>query len=167
MAIWILMLIIFAFGFVGGTVNAVIVDRGLKLPSHVGNVFDPGWLGNAGIGGIAAVVSWCIYGPLAAATVIPRSDDAMPLGTLALAAVGGAILTGIAGARWLSKEVNEKILRETVDEVTKSNPKLNEAVNSGTPAEAFQAAQRIMRTHRGLDDQLPPGPALTREPKGG
>jgi len=53
-----LMLSVFGFGCVGGVVNAILPpSSGFRLPRRVGDVFDPGWMGNVFIGGIAAFAS--------------------------------------------------------------------------------------------------------------
>jgi hypothetical protein len=99
-------------------------------------------MGKALIGGIGAVVSWSLYGPLAGASVVSAPDGSMAKGDLTLAAVGGALLIGFAGARFLTNEVDKKLLRAAGAEVSKDkDPALAAAFASGSPAAALQAAQ--------------------------
>jgi hypothetical protein len=74
--------------------------------SERGGILRPGWLGNALIGGVAASVSWSLYGPFAGVSITAATGiETATKGDLTLAAIGGAILVGVAGARWLSNEV--------------------------------------------------------------
>lgn len=175
MAVWTMLLIIFGAGLIGGTINALISDNGFVLPKKMSGIVRPGWLGNALIGGVGAIVSWSLYGPLAGAPIWTSSDQQKVEGTLTLAAVGGALLVGIAGARWLSNEVDKKLLRAAGTAAFEGGGKppaggteappappspadqrkaeALKALATGSPARALQAAQSI------ADE----GPALRRQ----
>jgi hypothetical protein len=62
MFLWKYMAIIFAFGAIGGVVNALLSDNGFILPKKEERdntkIIRPGFLVNIFIGGIAALVSW-------------------------------------------------------------------------------------------------------------
>lgn len=157
MAVWTLLLIVFMAGLVGGTMNALISDNGFVLPKNTDGILRPGWLGNALIGGVAASISWGLYGPLAGVSIFAATGGAStPQGDLTLAAIGGAILVGIAGARWLTNEVDKTLLRAAGVEATKkqSSDSLVAAFAAGSPAAALQAAQSTPET---------PGPELKRQ----
>jgi hypothetical protein len=157
MAVWGLLVIVFVAGLVGGTINALLSDNGFVLPKYTEGILRPGWLGNALIGGVAAAVSWSLYGPLAAVPIIAGAGaEATPKGDLTLAGVGGAILVGIAGARWLSNEVDKTLLRATAVAAAKKLPSENQitAITTGSPASALQAAQAAAEI---------PGPELRRQ----
>jgi hypothetical protein len=143
MAVWLLFLIVFGAGLVGGTFNALLSDNGFALPKYTAGILRPGWLGNALTGGVAAAVSWCLYGPLAGVSIVAVTGSGATKGELTLSALGGAILVGIAGARWLSNEVDKTLLRAAGVEAAKKQP--NDAlINSlmlGSPAVALQASQ--------------------------
>jgi cytochrome c biogenesis protein CcdA len=159
MAVWALLLIIFGAGVVGGTINALISDNGFALPTRTEGILRPGWLGNAFIGGVAAVVSWSLYGPLAGMPIVAATGGkSIATGDLTLAAIGGAILVGVAGARWLSNEVDKKLLRAAGLEAAKKNPSegLVAAFSLGTPATALQAAQSATEpalVHQAIESQ--------------
>src|SRR2546423_1460047 len=108
MSIWILLLIIVGAGAIGGVVNAVMTENGFVLPKQEkvdsGTILRPGFLGNLIIGGVAAGVSWGLYGPLANKVVFPPSLVATGDTGIALATLVGAVLVGVGGARWLTNE---------------------------------------------------------------
>jgi len=113
MNLWPLLAIVFGAGAVGGTVNALISDNGFVLPRRdVVNgvvVIRPGFLLNVFVGGIAGAVSWGLYGPFGAWYMLGSSDQGR--GGLTLAALVGAVLVGVAGARWLTSEAEKRVLR--------------------------------------------------------
>lgn len=156
MAIWVLIIIVFGVGLIGGTINALISDNGFILPKRENGILRPRWLGNALIGGVAASVSWSLYGPLAGASVITATrEGAATKGDLTVAAIGGAILVGVAGARWLSNEVDKSLLRAAGIAAAKRSPSddLIATLSTGSPAAALQAAQSAEV----------PGPVLRRQ----
>lgn len=157
MAVWILLLIVFGAGLLGGTINALISDNGFVLPKRMDGILRPGWLGNALIGGAAASISWSMYGPLAAVSIVAAAGGGSESkGALTLGAFGGAILAGVAGARWLTNEVDKSLLRAAGIEAAKNQPDARVAatLSTGTPAAAFQAAQSAFER---------PGPELRRQ----
>lgn len=161
---WRLLLIIFGVGAVGGFINALISDNGFVLPKSTAGILRPGFIGNMLIGGVAAAISWSLYGPLASLPLISvgAADPAPVKGELTLAAMGGAILVGVAGARWLSNEVDKALLRTAGAEAANRNsPELSVAFATRSPAGAVQAAQRAAGTTD--DSELPPGPTIRRQ----
>ncbi len=148
LSIWILLLIIFVAGAIGGTINALMTDNGFALPKTLDGIVRPGWLGNALIGGVAAAVSWTLYGSMAGVSIFSDSaENLQKQQGLTLAALGGAILVGVAGARWLSNEVDKSLLRVAGANAAKAKPEaendLLKAFAVGTPAAALQASQGV------------------------
>lgn len=137
MPLWGLLLIQCGMGLVGGLINALISDNGFLLPvaaetpDHV-RIWRPGCVGNAFIGAVAAATSWGLYGPFAAAVVagapVPGASVAQTYG-LTLAALASAVVVGVGGARWLTNEVDKKLLRSAA------------SVAAGKAADAPRAAQ--------------------------
>jgi hypothetical protein len=72
-------------------------------------VIRPGFLLNVFVGGIAGAVSWGLYGPFGAWYML--GDSGQHEGGLTLAGLVGAVLVGVAGARWLSSEAEKRVLR--------------------------------------------------------
>jgi hypothetical protein len=67
MNIWIIMLLIFGAGAIGGIVNAVVTDNGFILPKKVDTndgmkTIRPGIIGNILISGIAGLLSMSAFG---------------------------------------------------------------------------------------------------------
>jgi hypothetical protein len=134
-------------GALGGILNAFISDKGLQRPQTIntdqGRVWQPGWIGNVGIGAIGAGVSYMLYGPAAQATVIGGADTPSPF-VLSVAALGTAILTGLAGSRWLTAEVEKQLFKATADQLA-SKPAVSterkQEILAMPAAEAYMAAE--------------------------
>ena len=147
MFLWKYMAIIFAFGAVGGVVNALLTDNGFILPKKEQQgdtkIIRPGFLMNIFIGGIAALVSWGLYGPFAAIFIIGGTIDPN-IGTtgLSLTSVVGGLLVGVGGARWLTNEVDKKLLRAAASKAASGQPSDQKAlrISAAPPAEALNIA---------------------------
>ena len=113
MSLWALLAVVFGAGAVGGIVNALTTENGFVLPRRelVNGVWvlRPGFLLNIFVGGVAGAVSWSLYGPLATRYVIGGTGIDGDLG-LTLTGLAGAVLVGVAGARWLTSEAEKKAL---------------------------------------------------------
>lgn len=110
MKVYQIALIIFGVGMVGGIANALLSGNIFLFPKTdpgpPKNVFVPGLIVTAVIGGIAALVSWGLYGASSGSTINGQS-------TVTVAALAGAILVGFGGARWLTNEVDKTLLNKT------------------------------------------------------
>ena len=148
MSLWLALLIIFLAGAVGGVVNALISDNGFILPrteqTGEGGIIRPGFLGNILIGGIAACVSWGLYGPFAAVTIVGGPASGAGSGGAAagllLSSLVGAVLVGVGGARWLTNEVDKKLLRAAAGAAAGTPPSSDLAAKmaNATPAGALR-----------------------------
>jgi len=119
MNVWIPLLAVFAAGAIGGLANLLLAGDGFHLPKYdpPTGIYLPGFLGNIAIGGIAAIVSWGLYGPFSATVIIGAGrleghDDP----SVTLASLVGAILVGTGGARWLASEVDKRLFRSAAAE---------------------------------------------------
>ena len=151
MSIWNLLLVVCVAGGVGGIVNALLTDNGFILPrtetANQVKIIRPGVIGNIIIGAVAASISWGLYGPFNLAVVFgttPPSSGPLPQPYLTLAALVGAVLVGIAGAKWLTNEVDKKLLRAAASEAAARSPQPDAAreIMLATPADALSIAQR-------------------------
>jgi hypothetical protein len=113
---WITGMIILA-GMMGGIINALLSDSGgftfpTKEKVDGKTIWKPGAIGNMIFGGVAAFISWGLYGPFSQLVLIPSatSDDGP---YLALETVVGALLVGVGGSRVITSEVEKKILTLT------------------------------------------------------
>ena len=121
---WICALLITTAGALGGVVNALLTDNGFVLPKLLKRIWCPGFLSNILIGAFSAFASWSFYGSGAG---VDLATDANTLISLRFSALAGAFLVGVAGSRWLTNEVDKKLLRESVKEVAKQNLRPDEA----------------------------------------
>ena len=114
MNVLMLLSVVFGAGAVGGVVTALTTENGFVLPRR--ELVNGGWLWRPGVllivfvGGVAGAVSWGLYGPFATRYVIGGPGVDADLG-LTLTALAGAVLVGVAGARWLTSEAEKKVLR--------------------------------------------------------
>ncbi|WP_298964859.1 hypothetical protein [uncultured Methylobacterium sp.] len=143
--IWIAALAVFVAGAVGGLVNAFMTDNGFALPSSVelsgAKIWRPGLLGNAVVSAVAAVVSWGLYGVDANKNIFLASSlNFEP--HIDLAALSGAVLVGIGGARWLTAEVDKKLLRGAAMAAAskEADTALTYKLAVSTPLQALKAA---------------------------
>ena len=102
-------------GALGGMLNAYFSDHGLRRPSVLNGVWCPGAIGNVFVGAISAVVSWGLYG--SGAVIEVANPTGRDLVSLRLSALAGALLVGVAGARWLSSEVDKALLNKSVEKI--------------------------------------------------
>jgi hypothetical protein len=135
-------------GALGGIVNAIMVDKGFMPPSRDTvdgvTILRPGWVGNVIIGIVAAVVSWGLYGPLAQVDILHPDEAAAPIG-VALSSLVGAVLVGIAGARWLTNEVDKNVLRVAASKAAgaPANPELSRELALASPFQALEILKKL------------------------
>jgi hypothetical protein len=147
--LWLLLVIVFFAGAVGGLVNALISENvfwGWKK-EKVDNrtIWRPGIAGNMLISGIAACISWGLYGPFAASYIIggTKSDPLQAIG-LTLSALVGAVLVGVSGARWLTNEVDKNLLKQAASSAaaTKASETKAAKIAIATPFQAMKIAMK-------------------------
>jgi hypothetical protein len=142
--------IIMLSGAMGGFVNALVSDNGFIKPSEevAGDVtiVRPGFAGNILLGGMAAFVSWGLYGGFSNAVVYGTANgsgtDAI---SISISAIAGAVLVGMGGARWLTNEVDKKLLRNAAVNAAASKGSIDESrkMAASTPAQAFKIAKKM------------------------
>lgn len=148
--VWWMLLVVFAAGALGGLVNALISDNGFLWPQKASQngstIVRPGMLGNALIGGVAAAISWGLYGPDSAIALFGSATAQAPIAPLTLSGFVGAILIGVSGAKWLTNEVDKSLLRAAATTAAAANrgtPNQISAIASSTPANALAEAMKL------------------------
>lgn len=113
---WACALIVFAAGGVGGVVNALLSDNGFVLPRRIKGILCPGFLSNVLVGALAAFASWSMYGSGAGVDLARHASagDARAQISLTFSALAGAFFVGVAGARWITNEVDKRLLKASV-----------------------------------------------------
>jgi hypothetical protein len=109
---WVCALLISIAGAFGGVVNALLSDNGFALPRRVSGVWCPGAVSNILIGAFAAFSSWAFYG--SGASIELAENSARTVISLRFSALAGAFLVGVAGAKWITNEVDKRLLRESI-----------------------------------------------------
>jgi hypothetical protein len=103
-----------------GNATHAVGCRCLGLAQHTAviavegsSVLVPDFIGNVLVGAIAALISWCHYGPFPDRSLIKSSDPwgatSMREVGLPLAALAGAILVGFSGGRWITAEDERRL----------------------------------------------------------
>ncbi len=130
---WAIIIAVFAAGCFGGLTNAAIAgELGLPHSDAEAKVFRPGWLGNVLVGGVAALVFWGLYGPMAAAVVIGPSNPQGSPAVLHVSELFGALLTGVGGGRLLTAAVAKEISDREKAALTQAKDSLAEVVSKLT-----------------------------------
>lgn len=137
-------------GAVGGLVNALLTDNGFIMPrwedANAARIWRPGVLGNVLIGLVAAGISWGLYGPMGATPVLGGTSDASgTAGTLTLAGLVGAVLVGVGGARWLTGEVDKKLLRTAASQAAsgQASPSAAAKIMLASPAQVLKITKSL------------------------
>jgi hypothetical protein len=164
-----LVFLVALMGALGGVVNALLSDNGFFLPKRLKvdeqEIIRPGFLGNTLIGAASSFISWALYGPLASVIIA-----GMPNGTatnsgaatgVTLSSLGGAVLIGIAGSRWLTNEIDKTILKSAIIVSARSqasNPSEKQRVQTladtmslaSSPAQILRLAEELPKGNVGI-----------------
>lgn len=147
--IWIVVLIICVVGALGGAVNALMTDNGFVLPKTQEGIWRAGIVGNVIVSAVAALISWGITGQIATIVlfqiVTPETQSpaaAAPIILLTVGSLMNALLVGIAGARWLTNEIDKKLLQKAASDAKATPPNSDAArtILNATPSEALRWA---------------------------
>lgn len=142
--------IILLCGAIGGLINALLTDNGFVMPKteicNAGKVkiIRPGVLGNCLISAVAAFISWALYIAPAELTVTQLSFDHLKLGPM-----GGALLVGVAGARWLTAAIDKKLLRAAASDAAMQDGRteLSSKLAMASPADAWTMVKEDNALH--------------------
>jgi hypothetical protein len=110
---WHCALLICLAGAAGGAVNAIISANGFVLPKLRRSIMCPGFLADLLVGAFAAFASWAFYGSGASVNLAAQRDQRLVM-SFTFSALAGAFLVGVAGAKWITNEVDKKLLKESV-----------------------------------------------------
>jgi hypothetical protein len=144
--------IVMLSGAVGGIVNALVSDNGFVRPSEETTddvvIIRPGFAGNILLGAVAAFISWGLYGAFSSVVIWGSSSG---MGTaeisVSISSIAGAVLIGIGGARWLTNEVDKKLLRTAAVTAAASKASFDDSqkIARATPAQAFNIAKNMYK----------------------
>lgn len=138
---WICASLIAGFGGLGGVVNALLSDNGFALPRKDSGIWCPGALTNILVGAFAAFSSWAFYG--SGASVELAQQNARAVMSLRFSALAGAFLVGVAGAKWITNEVDKRLLKETVKVAVESEKLPKERAEHITEGSARQVLHEV------------------------
>ena len=111
---WCCASLVSVFGAFGGVVNAALSDTGLALPHRdkESGVWCPGAMLNIVVGAFAAFASWSLYG--SGAGINLGAESLRTVIGFNFSVLAGAFLIGVGGAKWISSEVDKRLLKESV-----------------------------------------------------
>ena len=137
-------------GAVGGVINALVSDNGFIKPREETaenvTIIRPGFAGNILLGGVAAFISWGLYGAFSSTIVYGAVSGAGSQEvSVTISSIAGAVLVGIGGARWLTNEVDKRLLRTAASTAAASRESFDDAqkIAVSTPAQAFNIAKKM------------------------
>lgn len=106
MNIWQVIFLVAGLGTIGGILNSALMGE-FKLPQidKETKIWRPGWVGNALVGSVAAVIVWGMYGPLASYDVLSGQNQDIHLTVSQLLA---SILIGIGGGKILTQMADKQ-----------------------------------------------------------
>jgi hypothetical protein len=138
---WTCAALIAAAGALGGAINALISDNGFALPRYRHGIWCLGFLSNVLVGAFAAFSSWSFYGSGAAIDLVDVSRREKL--SLTFSALAGALLVGVAGAKWITNEVDKQLLKETVKIIgpKQLSREQCEEIVKGSPMEVLRQAE--------------------------
>ena len=119
---WVCALLVGIAGACGGLVNALLSDNGFAIPRQESGVWCPGAISNILVGAFAAFSSWSFYGSGAAIDLGLAGDSTRTAISLRFSALAGAFLVGVAGAKWITNEVDKRLLKESVKVAASGKP---------------------------------------------
>jgi hypothetical protein len=134
---WICATLVCIAGAMGGFVNALMSSNGFALPKRVNGVWCPGAVSTIVAGAFAAFASWAFYGSGAAIDISRPAE----LAHLQMSALAGAFLVGVVGAKWITNEAEQALLKKSVEVAgtkDKMSPQEAAAITTGTPLEVLQ-----------------------------
>ena len=139
---WVCALLIAIAGAFGGVVNALLTDNGFALPRRVSGVWCPGAVSNILVGAFAAFSSWAFYGSGASIELADKS--ARMAISLRFSALAGAFLVGVAGAKWITNEVDKRLLKESIKVAAKKAlpTEQSEQIIEGSPRQVLQGIKQ-------------------------
>src|SRR5215207_4595313 len=113
---WMCALLIVVAGAIGGVANALLSDNGFPLPRRIGGILCPGFLTNVLLGALAGFTSWASYGSGSGVELARTANAGSARAEISLtfSALAGAFFVGVAGARWITNEVDKRLLKESV-----------------------------------------------------
>lgn len=133
-------------GALGGAANALISNNGFFLPRQISSnqmtLVQPGFLGNIFVGIVAALISWGLYSPFGSVELFQPLPTSV---SFTIASFVGAMLVGVGGARWLSNEVDKRLLRAAAVAAANvpASPALAQQMVVSPPAKAFEIVQQM------------------------
>jgi hypothetical protein len=146
MYLWLVVLIVCIAGALGGVVNALMTDNSFILPKKGKNkkknenkdededeaeIWRAGIVGNVIVSAVAGLISWGSTDPIAKTNIVFRlfeSGGTAPAENVSFLTIGSlmtAILVGIAGARWLTSEIDKKIMQKQKETIKSQAERLN------------------------------------------
>jgi len=120
--------------------------NGFVFPQIHTGIWCPGFVANVLVGAFAAFASWSFYGSGAGVEVAARVADGAERAIISLtfSALAGAFLVGVAGAKWITNEVDKKLLKESVKVAgpKKLSTEVCEKLVAGSPLQILQRVEQ-------------------------
>ncbi len=146
--------IILVTGAFGGLINAILSDNGFILPreetAEKVNIIIPGVIANILTGAAAGFVFWGLTEANTMFVVYGPSNEGAEI-TLTVYGVAMALLAGMAGAKYLTNEVDKRLLQAAAANAAASTQSTedSEKIANASPVQAFRIAKRMLKKSQG------------------
>jgi hypothetical protein len=146
--------IIMISGAFGGLINAILSENGFILPreeeSENVNIIIPGVIANILTGAAAGFIFWGLTESNTMSVIYGPGNEGAEI-TLTVYGVATALLAGIAGARYLTNEVDKRLLKAAASNAAASRPSTedSEKISNASPIQAFRIARKMLQRAEG------------------
>jgi hypothetical protein len=120
------------------------------LPQFRRAIWCPGFISNIIVGAFAAFASWAFYGSGAGVQLGRAAAEHTVKGiaerteiSLTFSALAGAFLVGVAGAKWITNEVDKRLLKESVKVAGTKKPLTSEESEELVKGSALQVLKHV------------------------
>lgn len=137
-------------GAAGGIINALVRDNGFIMPGKETtegvSIIWPGFAGNIFLGALSAFISWGLYELFSNAILNGNATGFISADIpITISIITDAVLVSIVGARWLTNEVNKKLLSAAANAACASKASFNDIrkIPIVTSARTFSMAKEM------------------------
>jgi hypothetical protein len=137
-------------GALGGVVNALISGHGVAFTTNRRDLLCPGFFANLLIDAFAAFASWAFYGSGASIDLAAQTEQSRRVISFTFSALAGAFLVGVAGAKWITNEVDKKLLKKAVKiaGTTKLTERESQQIVKGYAMKVLDRVERAAQRHK-------------------
>jgi hypothetical protein len=137
-------------GAFGGILNAITTDNGFILPreetTNNSSIILPGAIANILIGAATGFIYWGLTEANSASIIYGGATPGEDTVKITVYGVAMSLLAGAAGAKYLTNEIDKRLLKAAAIAAAVSRPSLEDAerIARATPLQAFKIAKKML-----------------------